>query len=478
MKTLFSILIVVQLILMPKLEAEVVLDGSMGTDGTIAGPVYQIHADLSRQAGENLFHSFSQFNIDVGEHAVFHGSADVQNIISRVTGGNLSTIDGRIDSSAMPNANFFLLNPAGIIFGADASLNIGGSFTASTASYLEFSDGEKFFAQPIASEILSSAPISAFGFTDADVGTIEINGSQLKVNSTKALNLVGGDISIDSSALVQAADGQVNIISVQSTGVANINNEDPTISTSTFKTLGALKIQNASTVDVSGSGGGHIQIRADSMLLNRNAGIHADSEGTANARGVDIIADSTLHILNGSNITSSALHQGHAGLVSIRAGSLFINRMNSQEYTGVFSVSDGERADTANAIGHAGDIQIWVHDYLEILAGGGISSATKTVGDAGSIFIQAGTLLIDGRGSLGDSVSVDSMQLALSSGNILHLSHTGISSTALPSSKGKAGHIDVTVSNQLEIYEGGLIDSSTYGEGDAGLINIQAQVLY
>ena len=141
--------------------------------------------------------------------------------------------------------------------------------------------------------------------------------------------------------------------------------------------------------------------------------------------------------------------------------------------TGIFSITSGS-SNTMNKDNYVGNIQIKVNNRLEIFGGGGISSATQTVRHAGFISVEAGTLLIDGGNSLSRSISVNSMEIALSSNNFSHFSHTGISSTAIHNSQGHAGDISVRVSGQLEIYGGGFIDSSTYGAGDAGLVSVQA----
>src|SRR5688572_13147347 len=128
-------------------EAQVVLDGTMGPAGPLAGPAYTIPDTAGTQVGANLFHSFSDFNVRAGESATFTSSlaTPTQNIIGRVTGTGVSLLDGLV-ASTVPGASLWLLNPNGLVIGAGATLNVQGSFYASTADAVLLPGGGRYDA--------------------------------------------------------------------------------------------------------------------------------------------------------------------------------------------------------------------------------------------------------------------------------------------------------------------------------------------
>ena len=171
-------------------------DGSLPTNVEQQGNVTEITG--GGRAGNNLFHSFQDFSVPTGNEAFFNNAMDIANILSRVTGGNISSIDGLIRANG--TANLFLLNPAGIIFGNNARLNIGGSFLGSTGEGLLFEDGTEFSAVDSSAPVLTiNAPI---GLNLRDpTGTIANTGN---LNVDRDLTLAAGNLNLQGQ--LQAGD--------------------------------------------------------------------------------------------------------------------------------------------------------------------------------------------------------------------------------------------------------------------------------
>ena len=161
------------------------------------------------QAGSNLFHSFQQFGLNAGQIANFLSNPAIANILGRVTGGEASIINGRIQVTGS-NANLFLMNPAGIIFGANASLDVPGSFTATTANGIRL-DGNWFNATGSNNYGTLTGTPNALGFTMPQPGAI-INAANLAVSDGNTLTLVGGTV-INTGSLA-APSGQIIVAAV------------------------------------------------------------------------------------------------------------------------------------------------------------------------------------------------------------------------------------------------------------------------
>jgi filamentous hemagglutinin family protein len=184
-------------------HAKITLDGSLGSRGPLAGPNYRINADMGQIRGGNLFHSFSEFHVPTRGSAAFTGPATIANILSRVTGGQPSAIDGLLRSE-IAGANLFLLNPSGVMFGPNAQLDVKGSFHVSTADFLRLADGEKFFAHLGQQSVLTTAAPAAFGFlgndqplnlADTDLRRANLSGAHLEGAVLVGANLQGALLS-------------------------------------------------------------------------------------------------------------------------------------------------------------------------------------------------------------------------------------------------------------------------------------------
>ena len=188
-------------------------DGTMSTVITQQGSVFNITGGTRPDQGPNLFHSFGQFDVGTSDTAHFVGQPGIDNIIGRVTGGSESLIDGRLQS----DASLFLLNPSGLMFGPNATLDVNGSFHASTADVLRFADGATFSAHLNEKSTLTVATPAAFGFLSENPAGIAIKGSVLEVPEDETMSVVGGDIQIVGGTL-KAPGGRVHLASLASPG--------------------------------------------------------------------------------------------------------------------------------------------------------------------------------------------------------------------------------------------------------------------
>jgi len=496
--------------------AEVVTDGTLGGSkgpvgpGTIPGvgtTTYHITDALGKQAGQNLFHSFSSFNVGTGESATFTGPGGIQNIVSRVTGGNYSTIDGTLRST-IQGANLYFLNPWGVVFGPNASLDVKGSFHVSTADYLRFEDGLRFYSTPSAADqILSTASPAAFGFLNPAPAPVYAVSSFLQVPDAETLSIVGGDIGLY-GAYLWAPGGRINLASMASPGevVPSPAGSPPDLQVQPQRATGSLTVQ-ASIVDVSdystATGAGTILIRAGRIILeaDSNAGgsswITADSYGDPPGGGVNILTG-TIEISGGSSISSASQGSGKAGPLTVEAtDSIYM----SDTYTALSSASwaSGEGSDMAITTprllleneaaiygdsfsdGRGGDIFITT-GKLSLLSGGSISSGTYGgTGDGGNLSILATesfsisgigpneltSSLVNRTSGAGNAGRIQIITPVLDIGE-----HGTIAAETL--STGRAADIDV-IAGTVTLTQGARISTSAFGTtGRGGDLSITA----
>ncbi|WP_447977353.1 two-partner secretion domain-containing protein [Candidatus Nitrospira bockiana] len=441
-------------------DAQVVRDGSLGPPGgALHGPDFLVGADLGSIRGSNLFHSFSEFNVLAGESATFTGPSSIANILSRVTGQNLSRIDGLLRSE-IPGANFYLINPRGVVFGPNAALDIGasvgrpGSFHASTADYLLLQDGVRFTAVIDAAKdaVLTSEPVIAFGFLSPNPGTITVEGSFLAVGEMQTLSLIGGSISMLGGGLT-APSGRVNLAAVASPGEVRVNASPvlPGITMDAGMTLAPIELSLGALLDasdLSGFGSGSVVVRGGRLVLD-GASITANTFGDVDASnpGIDLHAAESLALSNGALIATSASGFGRGGDIHITTPELILN-----EGTVVKTETLGD--------GNSGDVILNV-GTARLLNGAVIftSNFSFGVGQGGSIVIRG----LDGSESRSQLVEL-----------------TGRSGFDTPSEvlsetlfSGAGGRISVQT-DSLRMDDGARIRSSTFGDGAGGEISLAA----
>jgi filamentous hemagglutinin family protein len=478
-KKLFSLLIIT-LSLSTPVSAEIVLDGTLsGYAGQeLQGPDFAIEANLGEKMGNNLFHSFETFNINHNESATFYGPTSIENIISRVTGGQASYINGLL-ASKVP-ANMYFLNPAGVILGEHARLDVQGSLHISTADYLRLGITGRFAATHPENTLLTIAPPTAFGFLDTSPAPISKQQSVLKVQNGKNLSFIGGDLTIEDkhltgqeNAMLNAPDGQINLISVASAGEVPV--VPAKISDNAFERFGSIKITDVpltadnynrkANVDVSGTGGGNIYIRGEQIVME-NVYVWADTAGKENGQGITIKATDDF-IAKGARITTEVTGTGNGGNINIAARKV--------------TLTDGAQiATSTRSSGNSGKITMTVKEATEISgflslfndkdSRSGLLSNASNIGNGGQIFIKTPALTLADYGTIyaGTKGTGQGGQISLNVGK-LYLRQNG-TITAESQAQGNAGHISLHINDWLQIQKGA-IKTETYS-ADGGNINI------
>ncbi len=383
---------------------EVTLDGSLGgPSGSLPGPDFQIGANVGRQVGSNLFHSFSAFNLNASERAIFNdvGAVSlVENILSRVTGGSASNIDGMLRTDfANATPNLFLLNRAGVVFGPHASLDVQGSFHVSTADFIELADGVRFDALPSPNDtLLTAAPPAAFGFLREQPAAIAFrgngSGSEFAVPEDETLSVIGGDVEITGAAMLKAPGGRINLASLASAGKVKLGNA--ALEAESSGPLGTITMQQDSTLDVSErqggtTGGGSVFIRAGNFVVDDSKILANTVNG--NSEGIDIELTEAMRVTNGSSFEARTSGPGKGGDVDIQAKEILLEGGSkldacSDSASRECSDSAGTDEDFCGNCGDAGNIAIKT-GRLQLTGGSEINSGTRGPGNAGNVTIKA-----------------------------------------------------------------------------------------
>ncbi len=471
-------------------QAQVTSDGTVNTIVTPNGNVAEITGGETREG--NLFHSFQDFSVGTGNEAFFNNANDISNIFSRVTGGNISNIDGLIRANG--SASLFLINPAGILFGENARIDIVGSFFGSTADSIVFNDGE-FSATDLDNPpvLTVNAPIG-LNFRD-NPGDITLRGDgngarlidsevidtqdALRVGSDDTIGIVGGNL-IFEDATIKTAGGRIEIGSV-SEGTVDLIAVDNglTFDYSNIETFQDISLSGSSVIDASGVGGGNIQVAGKNISLTGVSAFENNTLGNEPGGNLNIFAQESLEISgvenelnfvsgisnrtfpNGTadsgdiNIETSTLSIGDRALIFTtslgqgNAGKIKINASESITLTSQGKNSAIASNVGADAVGNGGDIDLTT-DSLSLSHGAFINANTSGQGNAGNININANeTVSLDGQG-------------------------TGLfTNFSTAETVGNGGNIEITT-GALTVNNQGSLNASSSGQGNAGNVTINA----
>jgi len=489
--------------------SNIVPDNTLGAQNSIVTPNYQNKPieviTGGAQNGQNLFHSFREFNVSTGRGAYFYVlDAATRNVLVRITGSNISNINGTLGTFGQASPNLFLMNPNGILFGPNASLDLGGAFIATTANAIGLGNQGIFSATaPETSNLLSIQPSALFinklnpiptivnesTATSSDPNTT-LNSNNTPFNGLQVANgqnllLIGGDVSLEQGGQITAPGGTIQLGGLSSNGTIGINS-DGSLNYPTGVTLSNVTLSGGATVNVASGGGGSITINANNVTLSGasslNAGI-ASGLGNANAQAGDITVNATGNIaLTDSsflaNTVADSSSMGNAGNITIQANNLSLTgggQIDSSTY--------GQGNGGNMLIKIARDVTLSGLDPSFTYASGFVSAVSPSaVGNAGNITITANNLSLSdgaqinsstyGRGNAGNMLIKVASDVTLSGFDPSVTYASGFVNTVQRSGVGNAGNITIQANN-LSVSGGGQISSGTFGQGNAGNVLIK-----
>ena len=439
--------------------AQVTPDGTTNTTVNADGNDFTIQQ--GDRAGSDLFHSFSEFSVPTGGEAFFDNAADVVNIFSRVTGGNISNIDGLLRANG--SANLFLLNPAGIIFGPNARLSIGGSFFGSTADSIVFSDGEFSALDGDNPPLLTiNAPIG-LNFRDNPgqiVNRSVANGVGLGVATGKSLALVGGNINLEGGVLT-ASEGKIELGSVAGNSLVTLeeNGSGFDFNYDGITNLGNIELTQGAIINSSGNGNGSINLQGNQITLQDGSQVRATTFGSVSGESISVNAE-TLLIEDRASISTTTIGEGNAGDIKIEA---------SESIEIVGTGFEGIQQNFFAAF-IQGEFNI---DSLASVTG--IITGTTGAGTAGNINLDTSNLRLQENAAIGGLTFGEGGlgSLTINAAESIEVLASALFNTPTLGSTGNGNKIEIETAD-LTISDGGTIANATIGAGSGGDILINA----
>ena len=478
--------------------AQVTPDNTLDTRVNRNGNVSEITGGSTQ--GNNLFHSFQDFSVPTGDTASFNNAVTIENIFSPVTGGNISNIDGLIRANG--DASLFLINPAGIVFGENARLDLGGSFYSSTADSILFEDGE-FSASDLENPPLLTinAPIGLnfrdnpgdivnranFGLTEQSFeqfGEVEsriTNITGLEVDPGQNLALIGGNVTLIRSGIT-APGGNVTLGGLSEAGIVAIN-PNGIFSFPENVAKADLSLEDNALVSIIGNGGGMLNLNVSNLTLKEQSQLRAgiaEGAGDLNTVAGDIVinASESIQLAGSPNLQDPSKSENP----TIDLETAILNTVGLPPTR----VENFNNEDVGNTAGSSGSIAIDTK-ALKIDERGIISTRLYGVGNAGDININADTVSSDlgtitsqvglqgdkGRGNSGD-ININSNNFTATNFSFVITDNNGIG-------EGNAGDINITATDSVviqdDLFTAFISETGEETVGNAGDINITADSL-
>jgi len=475
--------------------AQATTDGSVGPLVRLGEADFVVDENLGARRGNNLFHSFESFSVPDGGSATFTGAADIRNVITRITGGEGSTIEGTLRSE-IGSEGFFFLNPSGIVISGGAVIEVPGAFHVSDAESIEFEDGAVLFSGNASTSGLTVASPSAFGFLGSG-GGVTIDGATLEFGLGQSLDVTGSSVRISGSSIqldgggarLQGAKDQ----SLSATDLADVAGAGGLVRLSETTVLATggdvaaggeiVRLNEYSrfgTLATETQDAGSITVRGDTLSIRNVSDLYSRTESARDAG--DVLVDSSNLKLNNGEILAETYGDGDAGDITIRGGQLdlvLFSVLTSSVGAGnggeILIESDemnlrfGLIASSAIDEGDAGVVTVNANK-LEIY-GGGIFSETSGEGNAASIFIRSDDLSMGygfiNASTLGSgqaaSITIDAARLTLQDSYVNSGAYGG------RASDGDAA--DITITGETLLLTNGYISSSS-DSTDAGALQI------
>ncbi len=463
-----------------------IADNTLGTQVTGSNNNFAITGGVNR--GQNLFHSFQDFSVPTGGAATFINPVGNQSIITRVTGNLGSDINGIVNTNG---ANFFLINPNGVVFGSNAQLNVGRVFAASTAIGIDLVDGAGraiVFGTNSSGDapLLAVNPNVLFNVAQFNLGggTGEIRnfGTLKPSNPSQYIGLIGGNININGGK-IDAPGGKVELGGLAAPGQVGFSavGDIPRLSFPAGVTRFSLgeapptnvALTNKSTVNIAGAGAGDVVINARNINLSGDSVIRAGIEqgqgtptsvaGTVrlNATG-GIAIDTNSAVVNNVRVNG----QGQGGDIIIAADTLAIRDEGSAIQAGTYGR------------GNTGDIRVKTAGNIDFSgANAGINTlvARTGVGNGGNVSIETGALSMKNGAKLAAVTSGqgNAGNIAVNARNAVALVGADIAST-MEEGIGTGGNIGIKA-DSISLRQGATIAASTFAIGNAGNIALTAK---